>query len=62
MDFIELLRAEQAHGPIQIVLLFMIWLSSRGVKKELVELKFSLNDHVRADETRFVNIEKKIKP
>lgn len=57
-QILSLLKIEPGSGLLQSFLLLMIWLSSRGVKKELVELKVSLNDHVRADDFRFSQLEK----
>ena len=38
----ELLKSEPGHGLLQSGLLFMIWMSTRGLKKEVQELKETL--------------------
>lgn len=53
----DLLKIESGHGLTQSLLLFMIWMSSRGVKKELIELKNSLFEHKIQIDTRFEKIE-----
>lgn len=56
-QIVELMRAEPGHGLLQSVLLFMIWLTSRSLKKELVSLKDSLSDMKIHNEVRFEKIE-----
>jgi hypothetical protein len=56
-QIIDLLRVEPGHGIIQCFLLFMIWLQSKGVRKELVSLKESLEATKTTDERRFGGIE-----
>ena len=38
----EFIRLEPGHGLLQSVLLFMIWLQSRGLRKEMMGLKDGL--------------------
>lgn len=56
-SILELLKVEPGHGLVQSFLLFMIWLSSRGVKKELMLLKESLLEYKIHNEDRFTHIE-----
>jgi len=59
-QIIELLKVEPGHGMTQSVLLFMIWWSSRGVKKEIASLKKVLDAVQAVYETRFSKIEGRI--
>lgn len=53
----ELLKVEPGHGLIQSILLFMIWITSRGLKKEVINLKDSLTQAKTFYETRFEKLE-----
>lgn len=59
-QILELLRVEPGHGLVQSLLLFMIWLSSRSLKKELIGLRDSLTDMRLHHEVRFEKIESRI--
>ncbi len=59
-QILELLRVEPGHGLVQSLLLFMIWLSSRSLKKELIGLRDSLTDMRLHQEVRFEKIESRI--
>lgn len=54
---IELMKDGSGHSLVQSFLLFMIWLTSRSLKKELVSLKESLSDMKVHNEIRFEKIE-----
>ncbi len=57
---LEFMKAEPGHGLVQSLLLFMIWISSRGLRKELIELKTSLLEFKIHNEDRFKHIEDRI--
>lgn len=59
-QILDMLKLEPGHGLVQSLLLFMIWLSSRGLKKELVELKSSLLEFKIHNEDRFKHIEDRL--
>lgn len=56
----ELLKIEPGGGMLQSVLLFMIWLSARGLKKEVRELKESLTRIEIGHEVRIGSIENQL--
>jgi hypothetical protein len=60
VQIIELLKVEPGHGLIQSFLLLMIWMSSRGVKKEIGQLKEGLEGMKIHHEVRFEKIEGRI--
>lgn len=59
-QLLELLKVEPGHGLVQSLLLFMIWITSRGLKKELVGLRDSLTDMKIHHEVRFEQIETRV--
>lgn len=67
MDFLtigqvaDFIKIDPSHGILQSVLLFMIWWSSKDLKKELVKVQIGLNDHMSKDENRFQRLENVIK-
>lgn len=56
----EFIRLEPGHGLVQSLLLFMIWLNSRGVKKELITLTERLLDMKAHHEERFSKVEDRL--
>jgi hypothetical protein len=54
---LTLLKTEPGSGLAQTVLLLLIWLNSRGLKKELVLLKEALTRLEIGHEVRIVNLE-----
>lgn len=56
----EFLRAEPGHGLLQSFLLFMIWLNSRGVKREVMSLGDRLSDLRSSNEFRLDRLEKRL--
>lgn len=59
-QIMQLLKVDPGNGLVQSLLLFMIWLSSRGLKKELVALRDSLTDMKIHHEVRFEQIEARV--
>ncbi len=59
-NFIEFAKAEPGHGLLQSGLLFMIWLSSRSLKKELEALKAMLEKFEIGNEMRFRQVENRV--
>jgi hypothetical protein len=59
-QIMELLKVEPGHGLVQSFLLLMIWISSRGVKKEVSSMKEGLSDMKMHHEFRFEKIEERI--
>lgn len=59
-SIIELMKVEPGHGLLQSVLLFMIWIQSRGVRKELEGLRKAFIDSKQVTEQRFVGIENRL--
>lgn len=57
---IDLLKVEPGHGLIQSLLLLMIWWSSRGVKKEIMALRDSVQEVKLHVEDRFKTIEARL--
>lgn len=57
---LELMKLEPGHGLIQSLLLFMIWMTSRGLKKEVIALKDGLTDLKVNHEVRFEKIEGRV--
>lgn len=56
----EMLKAQQGGGLVQSVLLFLILLSSRGLRKEIVQLGQRITDMKEDHESRFVKIENRL--
>ena len=59
-QILEFVKFEPGHGLLQSALLFMIWLQSRGLRKELVELRVMLGDVKSHVEKRFELVERRI--
>lgn len=59
-SIIELAKIEPGHGLLQSALLFMIWLSSRGLRKEIASLSHSLEVQKTSIEHRFERVEGRI--
>lgn len=59
-QMIELMSVEPGHGFVQCVLLFMIWLNSRGLKKEVITLGERLSDMRANHEIRLDKIERQL--
>ncbi len=55
-QILELLKVEPGHGLVQSGLLFMIWLSSRGVKKEIIGIKTLVLTGKVANDIKFEQI------
>lgn len=54
---LSLLKTEPGSGLAQTVLLLMLWLNTRGLKKELVAFKDALTKLEVGYEVRLTNIE-----
>lgn len=52
-----LLDKEPGSGLAQTILLFLIWINSRGLKKELISLKEALTKMEISHEIRIGNLE-----
>ena len=59
-QILTLIRLEPGHGLLQSFLLFMIWMSSRGIKKEMAADRKSQAETKATHETRFDKIEGRI--
>lgn len=59
-DFETILELTRTEPYVQCVLLFMIWLSSRSVKKEIHQINESLEQAKVYYENRFQKIEGRI--
>lgn len=57
---IEFAKAEPGHGLLQSVLLFMIWLQSKGLRKEVANLVTSMTEFKMSVEKRFEKIEGRV--
>ncbi len=57
---LTLLKVEPGHGLLQSFLLFMIWMSSRGIKKEMAADRKLHAETKVTHETRFDKIEGRI--
>lgn len=57
LDFIKL---EPGHGLMQTVLLFMIWLQSKGLRREIASLRDGLAEARSTMDKRFEKIEWRI--
>ena len=54
---LSLLKTEPGSGLAQTILLFLLWLNSKGLKKELIALKDALTRLEVGHEVRIVNLE-----
>lgn len=61
-QIIEFIKSgsDAKHGMLQSVLLFMIWITSRGLKKELNALRETFSAAQLALSQRFKNLEDRI--
>ncbi len=57
---LELMKVEPGSGLVQSILLFMIWWSSREIKKAIASLGTRIDISDIKNETRFVKIENRI--
>jgi len=57
---VELMKIEPGHGLVQSVLLFMIWIQSRGVRLAIKKLEEALSSDKASNEIRFQKIENRL--
>jgi hypothetical protein len=56
-QILELAKLEPGHGLVQSILLFMIWLQSRGLRQDVASLKDAITVQRNNNEVRFQKIE-----
>lgn len=56
----ELMKLDSGHSILQSVLLFMIWIQSRGLRQEMGNLKRSLQDAKSTIDKRIENLEQRL--
>lgn len=59
-SIIDLAKIEPGHGLLQSGLLFLIWLSSRGLRKDIISLRDSVEAQKTTIEHRFEKVEGRI--
>jgi len=59
-SIIEFVKVGPGHNLLQSFLLFMIWISSRGIKKEVVLLRDTIDAQKKIDDHKFEQVEDRL--